>query len=34
MAFEECKCAALHSIWTLFSIDIAELAVSLPHLAV
>jgi len=34
MAFEECKCAALHSIWTLFSIDITEVTVSLPHLAV
>ena len=34
MAFEECICAALHSIWTLFSIDIAEVTVSLPQLAV
>jgi hypothetical protein len=33
MAFEEGKCAGI-SIWILLGIDIAEVIVSLPHLAI
>jgi hypothetical protein len=33
MAFEEGKCVGI-SIWILLGIDIAEVIVSLPHLAI